>query len=158
MFWTQKICSTKMFFWNKNVFWLKIFSNPNFLLDPTIFLSLNFCLDPKFLGPRICLDPNLLDQKFFASQTLTVQKIFPSPFVLTRNFYSSINFLGTKLFLNPECLSDLKQIFNPKWKTIFGWRKLGFWTSDFLNSQWQRFYFNWTLTLKTESSTILYIF
>ena len=99
---------------------------------------------PKiFCGPKIDFGPKILwtqhifgDPKFFWTQTF-----------LDLKFFWSQNFFWIQIF-QTQNFSD------PKWtstKIIFGGIKQSFWTWGFPNCLAQRFYLNWSLTLKTKS-------
>ena len=63
------------------------------------------------------------------------------------------------VFFKPNIFSPPNFVSDPEWtsmKTIFGGRKKCFWTWGFLNWQGQRFYFNWSLTIKTKSCWCLH--
>ena len=101
------------------------FGPKNFFLDSTLILDQTFSHPKKFL-----------DLKFFRPKTF-----IRSIFCYAQN--SSWN----QNFFRPKICSD------PKWismKMIFGGIIQSFWTWGFLNCQSQRFYLNWSLTLKTK--------
>ena len=91
-----------------------------------------------------------LAQRFYLNWSLTLKtksclQIFLGIFSQNQKFFRP------KFFFRPKILSD------PKWtsmKMIFWGMKQNFWTWCFLNSLAQRFYLNWSLTLKTKSCLI----
>ena len=108
-------------FRTKFFFWLKIVFGIN------IFSIQKKILDLQFFRPKI---------------------FFRCKFVLGPKFFSEPKYFQTQIFFRPKICSD------PKWismKMIFGGIKQSFWTWGFLNCPSQRFYLNWSLTLKTKS-------
>ena len=107
-------------------------------MDQTFLWDLKFFWDPtyfqynKFVGP-----------KNFQTRSLLCPKFFSEP-----------KFFQTQIFFRPKICSDLKWI---SMKMIFGGIKQRFWTSGFLNCPSQRFYLNWSLTLKTKSCISFYL-
>ena len=103
---------------------------------------------------------------------MTPKVFFPKKLFQTQFFFQTKIFVGPKFFFGPKILLDPKfcwtqnffgrKIFSdPKlilMKMIFGGIKQSFRTWCFLNCPAQRFYLNWSLTLKTVLySFILYI-
>ena len=69
-------------------------------------------------------------------------------------FFQTQNLFMFSIFSDPKiCLAQNYL----QWKTIFGGRKQSFRTWGFLNCQEQRFYFNWSLTQKTESCSFFFL-
>ena len=131
------------------------------------------------VAPKILSDPKkfqnqyffqtqiFLDTKFFRTKIFRTQKKISSNFFSDLNFFiapklfSCQNFFRTQDFVRPKKMFRPKIISNPKWtsmKTIFWGRKQSFCTWGFRNWQGQRFYLNWSLTLKTKSCFVLILF
>ena len=109
-------------------------------------------LDPKFFQTQIFFGPNFfLVPKFFSNP-----KFFQTPNFFLPTFFQDQNFFLTRnnfWFLEPFFFRS-KIFSEPKWtsvRTMLGGRKQSFQTLSFLNWQGQRFYLNWSLTLKTKS-------
>ena len=103
--------------------------NRNLFSDSTFFLDQKFFWTKHFFHPN-----NFLVRKFFRPKIFFRCKFFLGP-----KFFPEPKFFRPKFFLRPKICSD------PKWismKMIFGGLEQRF---------EQRFYLNWSLTLKTKS-------
>ena len=114
------------------------------------FWTQNFFRLKFFFGPNFFLVP-----KFFLNQ-----KFFQTPNFFYLNFFRIKNFFLPEIifgpiFFRPNIFSDPKLT---SVRTLFGGRKQSFRTLSFLNWQGQRFYLNWSLTLKTKSCCGLFHF
>ena len=123
----------------------------------------NWCAPADRPGARTCWPSRsgYLNLRFFCTQNFFRIKFFSDVKIFFRqnifadpNFFLALKVFRTKNFFRPSIFFRLKIISDPKWasmKAVFGGRKHGFWIWGFLNWQGQRFYFNWSLTLKTKS-------
>ena len=105
------------------------------------------------VAPKILSDPkNFQNQYFFQTQIFLTQNFFGRNF-----FFRPKNFFHQNFFRSKICRPKIFS--NTKWtsmKTIFWGRKQSFCTWGFRNWHGQRFYLNWSLTLKTKSCIILF--
>ena len=120
----------------------------------------------QIVAPKILSDPKFFQKQYFFQTQIFFDTIFFGPKKFSPKFFSDLKFfLGPKLFSGqnffrtqdfvwPKNIFRPKIFSNPKWtsmKTIFWGRKQSFCTWGFRNWQGQRFYLNWSLTLKTKS-------
>ena len=105
-----------------------------------------------FPGPKFfCL-------RFFFFKFFSNPKFFPDPkFFSKPKFFWDQKFLGTQHFFETQKFQT-QNFSDPKWismKTIFGGIKQSFCSWGFQNCPAQKFYLNWSLTLKTKSCFLL---
>ena len=111
--------------------------------------SLKFRTSVLFLQNHFHWNSFWIGKKIWSEKILVLRKI------LGLKKFASEKYFQTQIFFRPKICSD------PKWismKMIFGGIKQSFWTWGFLNCPSQRFYLNWSLTLKTKSCFTLKIF
>ena len=94
----------------------------------------------------------MLQEEQEQQKNFWTQNFFRPNFFLCPIFFRTQILFQAQIFSDPKIFSDQKLflhsfLFRPK--TMFGGRKQSFWSLSFLN--WQRFYLNKSLTLKTKS-------